>query len=1179
VGERASALVTLLFTDLVGSTELLTHLGDDAAEEVRREHFALLRQAVGETGGTEVKSLGDGLMVVFQSGVDALRCAVAMQRRIDERNGDRAGPQLAVRVGLHAGEPLREGDDFHGEAVVVASRLCNQADGGQILTSELVAGLVGSRGGFRFRPAGQLRLKGLPRPLAAVTVDWRPAEGPASTDPDPANGAADAGPSAPAGRLDTAVGGPLRSRRPQASRGPGLVGRERELAVLESELERAAAGEFRCLLLVGEGGVGKTRLAAELAARHDGRIIGLAARGYPLGATTAFGVWTEALERHLRGLDPDAVERACAGAADDLAGLLRSLRAVRGTRPVAGDEPPRSRLLEAFTVVVSNLAGEQPVVVVLDDLHLADASSLELLHYLAHGCAGDRVLVVATARPAELAERREATAVASRLEQDDFLRRLAIEPLDATALARLAEDVTGERAAPVLVDWVEQRSRGNPLYAIGLLRALLEEGADLSAPALRRLPEGLAERVTSRLLELDESSQRIVELLAVLGRRVDSRSLVGLSGENADDLTDILDRLVRLRGISEEERGHELTYEISHPLVAEAIYQGISAGRRRRLHRDIGRGLLAAGRLGEAAPHFVASADPGDDEAVGVLREAVRAAEEAGSYREALTILGSLVELLPAGDARWADVVDALSWNAQWVTNHRADVHAVVGIPALRAMDQALAGLGASDRRGAVKLRLATFLAWGTGELDEARRVCVDAERLLAEAGDRRGSLLARHELAWLDYLGGKPGDLEEGARQVAREAEEIGDTMVAARAKSSVAAAVVVQCRDDITDSVLAESAAAARAEGNPHGLYMTLFLSAMSLAMRGRNTEALDAAREGAAVAGVGESRPRVELECLSSTMSGNYRWALGRVRERGVLAEELSRQTALGASVAAVAATEMGELDEARRYVARAKSAYGNRHWGFQSEWALHAEAMLAWRDGRLEDAFPILQGVASRLVAVGAWLPAVPPLVDLAELAGRLGRADSVAADGLATLAGRTGLDCHQALFELASAWSSFGAGDRPTAAAAAERAVELLTPFDWPLHLGRAQVLFGTVTDDRDRAVAALCSAVDIFDVCGAFWRRAEAVEALSRLGSAGKRAAAAASGPGSLTTREREVAGLAAAGLSAKEIGERLFIGERTVESHLARAYAKLGVRSKVELVRRAAELDLGPGA
>ena len=214
-----------------------------------------------------------------------------------------------------------------------------------------------------------------------------------------------------------------------------------------------------------------------------------------------------------------------------------------------------------------------------------------------------------------------------------------------------------------------------------------------------------------------------------------------------------------------------------------------------------------------------------------------------------------------------------------------------------------------------------------------------------------------------------------------------------------------------------------------------------------------------------------------------------------------------------------------------------------------------------------------------MATDALAVAIPPLVDLAELGGRLGQPEAAAADGLAAVAERSGLTCHRALLALASAWGAFGAGDRPGAAGEAARAVELLSALDWPFFLGRARALFGLTTDDRDEAVEALRSAAQVFDTIGALVRRTEALDALGRLGSAGKRAAAAASGPASLTYREREVAALAAAGLSAKEIGERLFIGERTVESHLARAYAKLGVRSKVELARRGPEFGLEPGS
>ena len=165
-------VVALLFTDLVGSTELLTRLGDDAAEELRHRHFSLLRQAVADSGGAEVKTLGDGVMVSFPSCLNAVACAVAMQRAVAAHNERDPGRRIAIRVGIDAGEPFQDEDDFFGTPVTVAKRLCDKAHGGQILVSEVVAALVGSRGGFAFRPAGRLRLKGLPQPLAAVFVDW-----------------------------------------------------------------------------------------------------------------------------------------------------------------------------------------------------------------------------------------------------------------------------------------------------------------------------------------------------------------------------------------------------------------------------------------------------------------------------------------------------------------------------------------------------------------------------------------------------------------------------------------------------------------------------------------------------------------------------------------------------------------------------------------------------------------------------------------------------------------------------------------------------------------------------------------------------------------------------------------------------------------------------------------------
>src|SRR5215216_3837562 len=162
---------TILFTDLVGSTTLFDRRGDEAADAVRREHFAALRRAIAEHGGREVKSTGDGLMVTFSSAVAAVRCAVDMQRVTAT-----AGP-LQLSVGLDAGEPLPEGDDLYGTPVIIASRLCDSAAAGEILASQVVCRIAGPRLTEPIEPAGALRLRGVTERVGAAQVRWREGAG------------------------------------------------------------------------------------------------------------------------------------------------------------------------------------------------------------------------------------------------------------------------------------------------------------------------------------------------------------------------------------------------------------------------------------------------------------------------------------------------------------------------------------------------------------------------------------------------------------------------------------------------------------------------------------------------------------------------------------------------------------------------------------------------------------------------------------------------------------------------------------------------------------------------------------------------------------------------------------------------------------------------------------------
>jgi class 3 adenylate cyclase len=165
--------VTLLFTDLVGSTELMDRLGDEAGDRLLRDHFAILRDAAKEHGGQEVKSLGDGLMLAFASALSALACAVRIQRRIAASEHEGGGESVGLRIGLNAGEAISAEGDYFGRPVVVAKRLCDRAGRGQILVSDVVRSLVGNRGEYRFIALGAIQLKGLVDPVTAFGLDWR----------------------------------------------------------------------------------------------------------------------------------------------------------------------------------------------------------------------------------------------------------------------------------------------------------------------------------------------------------------------------------------------------------------------------------------------------------------------------------------------------------------------------------------------------------------------------------------------------------------------------------------------------------------------------------------------------------------------------------------------------------------------------------------------------------------------------------------------------------------------------------------------------------------------------------------------------------------------------------------------------------------------------------------------
>jgi DNA-binding CsgD family transcriptional regulator/tetratricopeptide (TPR) repeat protein len=958
---------------------------------------------------------------------------------------------------------------------------------------------------------------------------------------------------------------------------PRLVGRAAESGELDRELSRAAGGELRCVLVAAEPGLGKSRLTAELVSRHRRWTTGLVARGHPLGATVSFGLWAEALEHHLSQLPPEAVRQLCGTRLDDLSGLLGSVAAVRGAPPER--EAPRLRLLEGLTSLLRNLSREAPLIIVLDDVHLADASSMDALGYLSRNLAGSPVLVIATARPVELTINELARETLLALEQDGLLRRVPLEPLDHGQLRHLAEAVLlGGRAPDALVDWLQARTLGNPLFAIGLMRSLVDGGGDIERPHLSRLPEELGERIQLRLRVLSPSALATLELMAVLGQRVAVDDLVQVSGRPLERMAELLSETIEQRLVNEEERGRELEYEISHPLFQEAIYQRMSRARQRALHSQIARSLVAAGRSAQAAPHFVRSAGPGDQEAIAAVLSAFRQAEERQSHAEAMVLLEALLALIPQADPRWLDVFDVMAEDPEWVGDHKADAYAAAGIEAMRRIERLVEGSSDLNRRGLVKLRLTNFVAFGAGDLEEGERCARQALELFEQAGQSGRARTAANELGWIRGLRGDlPAQLEAATLAIAA-GEEAGDRVLTMQALGSFAWASVHVGRRHDFESSLREAAEMARAESRVYRLTWCLSMLALGLAAGGRVGEARELLAEARAGNPAYPDTVLLEITAWVDWIAGRFEssagsWLQSAALNRGALAG----RRGWGVPPAVVSLAELGRLPEARAHLT---AAAGRGQWNFGLHTCRWADGVLTEREGDAGAAVETLAAAARALIADRYLAFASFVLLDLAECASRARYAAVAdwAAGELRSISAVIEEELPAGMAALASAWALLAGGGRGAAVQAREAAARLES-LGCEVFWARAleALGLGLAATDREAGIAALASAAAIFDRSGAGWRRDRANEAMRELGRAGRRAAGRHGGV-ALSSRERDVAYLAVDGLTARQIGERLHIGERTVETHLANLYVKLGVESKRELLQRAEELGLRSG-
>jgi class 3 adenylate cyclase/tetratricopeptide (TPR) repeat protein len=555
---------------------------------------------------------------------------------LNARFGEEYGVGLSVRIGIHAGVTLvahspETGVELFGEALDLAARIAAQAEAGSVTTSDAVV----ERLAGRFIVEAQGRVAGESGAPALTLYRVRSAGLP----------------------------GERRRRREQSC----FVGREDEIAILSARWERVCRGAGQLVLAHGEPGIGKSRLVEAFQERiAPNPHLWIECRGEPLFANTALHAAAQMLRQGLgwRALAGEQQISEALEAALERGGLKLSeafpLIAEMLNLPVPDSYPPlmlapeqrRRRLLSTLADWLFSATREQPLVLVIEDLHWLDPSSLELLHRLAEQGAGMRLMLLCTARP----EFRAAWPVRSHHIQ------IALGGLGQSEMRELVGGLAAEESLdPVVVDEIVDRADGIPLFAEALARLAGEPtGAG-------HIPANLMDSLAARLDRLGEA-KLIAQIGAVIGRSFSWPLLRALAGLSEEALQAALDRLVEAGLISAHGTAPDLRYRFRHALIRDAAHGMLLTAQRRDWHGHVAK-AIAEGVV-DAAPEELAHhwTQAGvSDEAVGAWARAGQLAysrhafaEAANAYRQALAVLATQPDT-PARDARELDLCASLS--------------------------------------------------------------------------------------------------------------------------------------------------------------------------------------------------------------------------------------------------------------------------------------------------------------------------------------------------------------------------------------------------------------------------------------------------------------------------------------------------------------------------------------
>jgi ATP/maltotriose-dependent transcriptional regulator MalT len=948
----------------------------------------------------------------------------------------------------------------------------------------------------------------------------------------------------------------------------GLVGRTRELAEIDAALLRVAAGDPWLVEVVGEPGIGKSRLLWELSRRGGDRgFLTLDGRAAEFEQDIPFGPIIDALNDYLASVQPAVLRALDEDVLREVSSIFPSLATA-----FAAEHASRSRGVERYRLhyairrVLERLSERQPVVLALDDLHWADAASIELLAHLLRRFRGPLLAAVAYRHvPARL------RAVLGTAAREGWGTRIDLAPLTSADASRLL----GPEIDDATRRLVYRESGGNPFYIEQLARTSqvrrLRKGHGPHRPG-DSVPHAVIAAIYEELAGVSDPARRALQAAAVAGESFEPE-LVGAIAEQAlPAALAALDELLAFDLIRPTEAPRRFRFR--HPIVRKAVYDETPQAWKIGAHARAAVALAAVNApVGVRAHHVENSATVGDEQAIDLLVEAgrdaaARAPETAGRWLLAATQL-----IVPGGtDERrlplLAEAATALTYAGAYV-EALAVLETVGGLLAPDAVEE----------RARLVARVA-FAKRMSGRPLESRALL---ERTLESLpATSSGALALTLELAVDHYWRGEFEPMYDVAQRVAGAARASGERLYSAWAASlrSLAKASLGRLAEGLAELADAEATCAGLSDEELAERIDVAGYVAQAASALERPDEALEHARRGLRLARATGQTPLIPGLLVLET---NALFTKGRISEAVAVAETATDAAVLAgndqvamwalwadAMVCSAAGDTERALASARDAAARSEALAENF---FSSLSRLHLAAAL--------NAAGNPAGARAQLVALESG-----PDQTLLDLRGghgwdllietqlSLGDVEAAAhwARTAEARAAETPLPQRVARSACARAAILLAQDDAPSAMSAAREAVALADGTVNPLLGARARVVLGTAlarAGEAAEAIAELEVAERTLVAYGALRDADAAAQELRRLGRRGsrrQRSPGFTGGLEGLSAREREVAGLVAAGRRNRDVAAALFLSEKTIESHLARIYDKLGVRSRTAL-------------